>query len=67
MSTSPDKGAIAFIREMRTLGAVRVCVGDVEVEFPGATQDDEPADMAAPIDPEAKKKQAEALLYGSSD
>lgn len=66
MSTSPDSNVRGFIHEMRKLGAVRVCVGDVVVEFPSAEQaSDEPA--AEPLLSEADRKNLDdQLMYGSS-
>ena len=56
----------AFIRSMRGLGAVRVCHGDVMVEFPGAPEQvpDAPIEL---VDAEAEKRARENLIYGSSD
>ncbi len=53
-----------LVNELRRLGATRIKVGDVEVVF---EQDEAPYPMPPKLTEEEAKKQAEALLFASSD
>lgn len=71
MSTSSESRALdmpvrQFIESMHRLGATRVQVGDIVVEF-GTAADELPAPPPVEMTEEERQKAHEMLLFASSD
>lgn len=65
--SSPYEAQAEFVARMRELGATRVHVDGVFVEFEGATIEAEQPEVMESPTPEDLKRESEKLLYSSSD